>query len=276
MTIETLVLDIQAATVLSGAATTDAWFQEFPVPSDRTDLRRVILKNSAYILSQTATEKSQLFVCNVRPDGLGTKNRPIVFSRALRMVLATFGNTVGIPRTYKLYREGPLSSIFAYHYALSPARIHFRLDGQRMFLYAITDRTENYSRIDIPEQLFARATAGYEDALLAIWEEKDDGTFGSYGIEFHDFIGRTYGQHGISVKEWCANKLTDQQLKFVNAPLDRPIRLRGSAGTGKTQCMAIKCLKELFDADQRRAPIRAAFITHSSGVAHEVVEGIRW
>ena len=112
--------------------------------------------------------------------------------------------------------------------------------------------------------------------MLASWESKSEATFGSYGIVFHDYIGRNYGQENVSIDEWCTNKLTDQQIEFVNAPLNRPIRLRGAPGTGKTQCMAIKCLKKLFDADERNSPIRAAFVTHSSGVAHEVVEGMFW
>ena len=276
MAIDALVLDIGAANVLSGAAVADEWFREFSLPQDRTDLRRTVLGNTVYILSQDASEKSQLFVCNVRPEGIGSERRDIVFSRALRMVLATFGNTVGIPRTYRLHREGQLSSIFAYPYSISPARLHFRTDETSMFLYAITDQTQNYSRVDIPEEIYSRAVLSYEDALLAMWEAKDEGTFGSYGIVFHDFIGRSYGLNDVSIEEWCSQKLTDQQLKFVNAPPDRPVRLRGSPGTGKTQCMAIKCLKELFEAEELKDPIRAAFITHSSGVAHEVVEGMMW
>ena len=276
MAIDALVLDVGAVNVLSGAAVTDEWFDNFPLPPDRTDLRRTVLGNTVYILSQDASERSQIFICNVRPDGIGLERKNIVFSRALRMVLATFGNTVGIPRAYKLHREGQLSSIFAYPYNISPARLHFKIDETNMFLYAITEQTQDYSRVNFPEKIYSRAVRSYEDALLTVWETKDEGTFGRYGIVFHDYIGRGYGQYDVSVEEWCSQKLTDQQLKFVNASPDRPVRLRGSPGTGKTQCMAIKCLKELFDAEELQDPIRTAFITHSSGVAHEVVEGMMW
>ena len=276
MTIDTLVLDLEAVNLLSCATITDKWFQDFSLPQDRTDLRRTLLNNTVYILSQTANDDSQLFICNVRRDGIGGKSRDTVFSRALRVVLGTFGKSIGIPRNYKLYREGSLSSTYAYHHSISPARVNYRLDGRYMFLYAITDKTEDFSHINIPEEIYDHAIGGYEDALLAVWEARDEGTFGSYGIEFHDFIGRTYGPQDVSIEDWCAHRLTDQQRRFVNAPLDKPIRLRGSPGTGKTQCMAIKCLKELFDADRNKKSIRAAFVTHSSGVAHEVVEGMIW
>ena len=276
MSISALVLDIGAINVLSGAAVSDDWFRECPLPPDRTDLRRVELGNITYILSQDANERSQLLICNLRPDGIGSTNGSIVFSRALRIALATFGKSIGIPRTYRLHREDSLFSIFAYHYAVSQARAHFRYDGQRMFLYALTSQAKDFSRVTLPEDLYSQTIESYEDALLAAWDSDSTQTFGSFGIVFHDFVGRTYGQPNVSIEDWCTNELTSQQLQFVNAPLDRPIRLRGSPGTGKTQCMAIKCLKELFDADDANSPIRAAFITHSSGVAHEVVEGMMW
>ena len=191
-------------------------------------------------------------------------------------MLASFGKSVGIPRNYRLHRENSLLSRFAYHYAVSQARLHFRQDGSRMFLYALTDRAEDFSRVALPEDLYTQAIERYEDALLTTWESDQEQTFGSFGIVFDDFVGRMYGQAGVTIEEWCANKLTTQQLQFIDATLDRPIRLRGSPRTGKTQCMAIKCLKELFDADANNIPIRAAFITHSAGVAHEVVEGMMW
>ena len=276
MPISALVLDMGAVNILSGAAVSNDWFQQCSLPPDRTDLRRAHLGNTVYILSQDAGEQSQLLICNLRANGIGTKNRQIVFSRALRIMLATFGKSVGIPRTYRLHRENSLFSIFAYHYAVSKARVHFRQDDSRMFLYALTDHAEDFSKVALPETLYARAIEHYEEALLTTWESDQEQTFGSFGIVFEDFVGKMYGQAGVTIEDWCTNRLTTQQLQFVDAPLDRPIRLRGSPGTGKTQCMAIKCLKELFDADANDTPFRAAFITHSAGVAHEVVEGMMW
>lgn len=276
MPIEALVLDIPAINILSGAAIEDAWFQEFSVPDGRTDVRRTVIGSVAYILSQDATESSALFVCNVRPDGLGESNKSIVFHRALRMALAKFGNAVGIPRTYQYHAEGNRFSVYAHPYNVSPARIHFQHDQSRIFLYAITERTEDFARVPFAGDLYDASTSSYEDALLSLLEVRDQVTRDSYGIVFDDLVGGMYGRHGITIDEWCTRWLTDQQLKFVNAPLDRPIRLRGSPGTGKTQCMAIKCMKELFDAEDAGRRLRVAFVTHSSGVAHEVVAGMMW
>lgn len=47
MAISTLVLDMGAVNVLSGAAVSNDWFQECTLPPDRTDLRRAILGPTA-------------------------------------------------------------------------------------------------------------------------------------------------------------------------------------------------------------------------------------
>ena len=147
-----------------------------------------------------------------------------------------------------------------------------------MFLYAITSEVIDFDRINIPENLYQIALDSFDEALLAMLESQENHVHdtGNFGIVLDDFIGRTYSQTGLTVEDWYNTKLTIQQRRFVDSPLDKPIRLRGSAGTGKTQCMVIKCIKELFEAEEKNCPIRVAFITHSSGVAHEVVKGMMY
>ena len=276
MATDVLVMDTKAAELLSSSAIDGSWFEGFPIPPG-ANLRRICIGRTVYILSKNVSEDSSLFICNVRSDGIGGKNdAEVPFSRALRMALAANGNkTVGIPRNFKLHKEGALSSIYAYHYNMNdPSRICFRKSGDHLFLYAMTEDVVDFSKIDEPRAMYDTAISSFEDALLRYWEIRDEPDLRSYGIVFEDNIGKTYSQSGLTIEDWCARELTAQQLKFVNAPLNTPIRLRGSAGTGKTQCMVIKCLKELFESEDKGQPIRIAFITHSSGVAHEVVEGM--
>ncbi|WP_206215730.1 hypothetical protein, partial [Pseudomonas viridiflava] len=68
--------------------------------------------------------------------------------------------------------------------------------------------------------------------------------------------------------------MSQEQLRFVNQPLDRPVRLRGAAGTGKTQAMAVKFLRDLYDDVDIGGDKVFAFITHSSALAHEVIRGM--
>ena len=77
-----------------------------------------------------------------------------------------------------------------------------------------------------------------------------------------------------TLKEWLNSRLNSDQMSFVRKPHDGPVRLRGAAGTGKTQAMAIKCLSDMYeDADGTNSKT-FAFLTHSSALAHEVVRGM--
>ena len=281
MTAEILVIDDKAVEILERANFNDSWFQDFPTPID-ANLHRIVVEKIVYFISSYADEDSALFICNMRSDdGIGKARHPgIAFSRALRMALSANGNKiVGIPRNYHIYKEKNLQSIYAYHYAKDDrSRLYFRTTDRNLFLYAMTNEVLDLEKVNIPEDLYRAALGSFDDALLTILESQDTHAHdtGNFGIVFDDFIGRTYNQAGLTIEDWCNTKLTVQQRRFVDSPLNKPIRLRGSAGTGKTQCMVIKCIKEIFEAEEKDHPIRVAFVTHSSGVAHEIVEGMMY
>ena len=276
---EVLVMDSRVVEILECATLDDPWFKDFPTPFG-ANIHRVELGKAIYLISHDADENSALFVCNIRSNGgIGKAHHPgVAFSRALRMALSSNGNKiVGIPRNYKMYKKGNLKSIYAYHHAIGDgSRLCFRTTDRNLFLYAVTDEVIDLDKIDIPEELYRTALDLFDDALLDVLESKDTHAHdtGNFGIVLNDLVGRIYSQAGLTIEDWCNTKLTSQQRQFVDSPLNKPIRLRGSAGTGKTQCMAIKCIKEIFKAEEEDRPIRIAFITHSSGVAHEVVEGM--
>ena len=66
--------------------------------------------------------------------------------------------------------------------------------------------------------------------------------------------------------------LTEQQKKFVDAPVDTPHRLQGPAGTGKTQSLLIRCVRLLREAEIAKRPCRVLFVTHSESTRDAVSE----
>ncbi|WP_077208934.1 UvrD-helicase domain-containing protein [Burkholderia cenocepacia] len=64
--------------------------------------------------------------------------------------------------------------------------------------------------------------------------------------------------------------LTTAQLDFVNRRLDVPHRIEGPAGTGKTLCLALKCLKTLNDSKLEQTDHRALFIAHSEATKRAI------
>ncbi|MCA8065072.1 UvrD-helicase domain-containing protein [Burkholderia sp. AU31624] len=64
--------------------------------------------------------------------------------------------------------------------------------------------------------------------------------------------------------------LTSRQLEFVNRRLDVPHRIEGPAGTGKTLCLVLKCLKSLKDSQEQNDEYRALFIAHSEATKRAI------
>jgi hypothetical protein len=80
---------------------------------------------------------------------------------------------------------------------------------------------------------------------------------------------------GIASKlTWQAweRHLNPEQKAFVDMTIDAPVRLRGSAGTGKTLTMAIRAMKLLDSARKAEQPCRVLFLTHSWALAEAADE----
>lgn len=285
MPINALVMDSKAIELMSQATIEASWFKDFVLPENQHSLRHRETRKTAYILSKEAGAASKLLIVNTTPSGIGKIDNPAkVFSRILRMALTAWGHFTGIPRSFKPFRKDNFLSIFAYQYNWSDnSRLYFRFGGDsrgaHTYMYSMSkDTNRDFEQIEVPNDICDEALGGFSNVLGSLNEDTSNsppGDPGYYGIVFDEFIGKTYGGiAGATIEDWCGSKLTRQQLDFVNAPLDSPIRLRGAAGTGKTQCMTIKCLKELFQAQDDGRPLRIGFITHSSGVAHDVIEGM--
>lgn len=57
--------------------------------------------------------------------------------------------------------------------------------------------------------------------------------------------------------------LTAEQRRFVELPVNSPIRIEGPAGTGKTLCLALKAVYELRAAQKTNEENVTLFVTHS-------------
>jgi hypothetical protein len=92
-------------------------------------------------------------------------------------------------------------------------------------------------------------------------------------------LAQAYETFGASIgskmtwRDW-ERQLNPEQKKFVDMKFDGPIRLRGSAGTGKTLTLAIKAMRLLNDATMSRppTPCRILFLTHSWALAEATDE----
>lgn len=272
---KSLVIDKQAANILDSALIEKSWFIDFNIPLGENNLRRVEVNGNIYLLSRSANEDSELLIIKVGKDGLFNEieNPSITLERIIRVSLKNFDRNISIPLQWQPYHQGSLISIYAQHtLSRNPKRICINQapdDSKRVYAYALTDEPENLDRVFYDENIYNNAIENYASALIS--NDSPMADVGNFGILLSEPLGvKFFGANTFS--EWYEDKLNKEQRKFVDKSTDHPIRLRGAAGTGKTQAMAVKCLKELYEGEEKG--IRIAFLTHSSALAHDIVKGM--
>ena len=272
-----LVIDQEALGVLDAALIEDNWFADFLVPTNANGLRRVERGDTVYILSESADDDSGLLVVDLDRNGplLGAPKPRCAFERILRVALRHFDRNVSLPIQWQPYHEGPLLSIYAQPSAQKAAhRIYFDQapDGSaNIFAYALTAEPQTLSSTVAEMSVYRAAVGGYQEA--AVTEPARTDAVGSYGILLSEPLGYHLATPG-TLAEWYERRLSEDQVRFVDQGHEKPIRLRGAAGTGKTQAMVVKCLRDLYGDHDGGGDKRFAFLTHSSALAHEVVAGM--
>ena len=106
---------------------------------------------------------------------------------------------------------------------------------------------------------FAAAPAGQSYVPLEGAIELKEATFGAV-VKRQSYTG------------WV-KALTDEQKKFFEHDIEKPVKLRGPAGSGKTLALAMKALREVYA--MRPSPARVLFATHSWAMAEQADEVLR-
>lgn len=274
----TLAIDHSAIAQLASATFEDEWFRDFLIPPSAAHLRRAISGNAIYILSNRSDENSKLLVIRIGKGGVferATSPRHVL-DRILHVALSTFEKTVLIPVKWRSYNDGALLSIYAQPEAIAPAqRLYFHrapLDTNHLYTYALTDIAEDFSGVPQHLNAFKDAMDRYLDAVVSISEQAPLPAT-NFGITLTEPLGVALSSAG-SLSEWIDSKLTRAQKEFVLKDHSTPVRLRGPAGSGKTQAMAVKCLHDAYQFERQSKHQRIGFITHSAALAHQVVPGM--
>lgn len=273
-TISALVIDQKSISILDRAFVEDAWLQKFEVPQNTDGLRRVESKDIVYLLSKDADLDDGYLVINTAvfaPAAALAKPRT-AFERVIRVALRHFDRNIAIPIQWQPYHTGSRLSVFAQPSREAKQRVYFDQspDGtDNLYAFAVTSTPEDLDRVPEDNELYQRAIEGIYDALLN--DSPGAPPVGNFGVLLSEPLGVQLASAG-TLQEWYEQRLNREQRLFVDRPHDRPVRLRGAAGTGKTQSMVVKCLRDLYaDADGDKT---FAFLTHSSALAHTAVRGM--
>lgn len=274
MKINILVFDEQAMGTLGNAILEDSWFSEFPLPPGIDQIKRVQISDTLYIISVHATENSNLLVIRVGEKGIfsAAPSPRHTFDRILHIALAQFETTVSIPITWKPYNDDSRLSVYAQSASQGGSQRLYvdrnPLGTKNVYAYALTSDVIDFGKVPYDAELFRRAYNGYVDALLM--SPPPPPRDGAYGIVLTEPLGNILLGHA-TLDEWYDRILTRQQREFVDRDHSAPVRLKGQAGTGKTLSLSIKCLRDTYRFDSKKKPLRVAFLTHSSALAHDVV-----
>jgi hypothetical protein len=272
-TVSAVVVDQKAIGILDRALVEDAWLQKFELPDNSDGLRRVESEGVVYLLSENADISDGYLVVNtaIFAPKTGLAKPRTAFERVIRVALRHFDRSIAIPIAWQTYHAGSRLSVYAQP-SRAKQRVYFDQspDGtDNLYAFAITSNPEDLDGVAEDEALYHRALEGLCDALLA--DAPPPPPVGNFGVLLSEPLGVRLTSSG-TLQEWYEQRLNPKQLEFVNRLHDRPVRLRGAAGTGKTQSMVVKCLRDLYaDADGDKT---FAFLTHSSALAHNVVRGM--
>lgn len=274
ISISALVIDQRAISILDRALVEDAWLREFEVPQNTDGLRRVKLNDIVYLLSENADLDDGYLVINtaVFIPTAGLSKPCTAFERVILVALRHFDRSIAIPVQWQPYHGGSLLSVYAQPLRDGMQRVYFNQspDGSdNLYAFAVTSSPEDLDRVSEDKALYQRATDGICDALLA--DPPPAPPVGNFGVLLSEPLGVRLASAG-TLQEWYERRLNREQLKFVNQPHDQPVRLRGAAGTGKTQSMTVKCLRDLYA--EAEGDKTYAFLTHSSALAHTAVRGM--
>jgi hypothetical protein len=178
-----------------------------------------------------------------------------------------------IPAEYGPFRHGNKSSAFAYSYSTGRQRMVAEarpLGTEDFFVCGFGGGVAHDLVSYQPDYgLFSQAR---NIAVEVIPRPQVLPSVGDITLDTaYDNVGTGIGGK-MSWDVWYPHHVNIDQRRFIDMPFDRPIRLRGSAGTGKTLTLAIKAMKLLEEALQEGRPCRILFITHSWALADAVEE----
>ena len=245
------------------------WFEEFELPKDVDGLKRIVVNGMVYLIEAALdSDDGEIIVINQEND-LAIFEAAIgsvaAFDRLSTVARRVYTTDVAIPISWRPHYEGTVWSIYAASRAKgSSSRIHFetRPDGCRdLFVFARTDAVANFDGVPRNLELYRKARKHFAEAILApAPTESQDST--RAGIVLSERLPQGF-LPGASLDEWYSSKLTDEQRQFVDKSHDGPVRLRGSAGTGKTVALVVKFLRDGQNFAARREQRTLGFLTHS-------------
>ena len=273
-----LVLTEESISRLNRFGISEEWFEDFNLPGGNHSLKRSVVAEIVFLFEDGLNDDNvPLIVIKIDGDngifGVGRPNA-LILDRIILGSFAHFSNTVQIPTSWKCYSEGDILSYYAgtVHKGRG-ARLHAQKNPNRsrdILFFAWTERTVEFSSLprDRDLQIFVREKLA--EAILSASDDPFEDT--TAGIVLCEKLPNGFTQQA-DLQQWYDSKLTREQRRFVDMSYNGPVRLRGTAGTGKTLSLVVKMLRDGMKFRSSSQKKRLCFVAHSQG-AVDLVQSI--
>ncbi|MCR6629366.1 MAG: hypothetical protein NVV74_04540 [Magnetospirillum sp.] len=275
-----IILDLDAVNSLTiSGGLPEAWINDFVLPSNVSGIRRVEYDGALYVISDRATRDSRLLVIpmangTIFPE-IPASARLECFYRILQSSLSVYRQNVRIPVEWRVFHNG---SLISFQTNRKQAKICARVyidtapEGTN-HVYAFTINTSSNAplvREGYDQDLFQTAVLNFDEALRIVPPRHKGTKEGQLSVSLtHNFSDSDIA-HGVPYSAWVKSKLTKEQLRFFEAPLEGPLRIRGAAGTGKTLVLTLRFLKEVYALIDGGSPVRALFLAHGQETSDHI------
>ena len=273
-----IVLDESAVHLFSrGGPMPEEWFddvQHGDIPVASLNVFEIV-----YLFGGNATQNSRLVVVPIKDRSflgeLPCECRSEAFDRIIKAALSQFETTVRISSNWKPFHSGSRISFQSNARntgCKSRILVEANPKGSKNLVFEIIEESvKDLSDAQLQWEVYDEAVTHFGAALDAFSAKANtrSSTGPKYSIDLEDAISNDLTS-GTSLSDWYDSKLTVQQRRFVDFPLDRSVRLRGPAGTGKTLALAVKYVRALYDAIDTGEKKSFLFLTHSTATVDVV------
>lgn len=255
------------------------WFNNFQVLEDGSwGVLSETHNGVQYILDAAAANAQTRIVISIGDSGFFSRLNPAGLIPALqrihRIAIHASKRRMLFPRAWSQYSSSNLITVFAYPENFGSERFVVQIVGSQRpdtYFCAVTndESTIDLDRFHPNSDSLKIGLSGYESAAESVANRINDlGQPQKVGIIDLDALGSSAVTSGRTYSTWIP-LLSDNQRKFVLGAANASLKVRGPAGSGKTLAMALKALRECYEALQSNEDIRVLYVTHSWSVAEQ-------
>jgi hypothetical protein len=191
--------------------------------------------------------------------------------------VAELHSVANVPREWGAYRWGNRGAFYVWGGSGRRAYVEIGPEqSQDVFVRLVSEATIRVQDIKCDSRPYFVAVRDFVAAIeagLAVIRRSPTSSSDSLDRALSLGSLRAELDEASTYSEWLP-VITDSQRDFLERPIERSIKLRGAAGTGKTLAMKLKAIREIYAAQDADRSIRLLFATHGWAAAYDIQDSV--